>query len=131
MCQNSAFFNNITYVAPRVPTLYTLLSAAGDLATDPRIYGSHTNTFVFEKDQIVDIVVNNLDPGKHPFHLHGHNFQVVSRSAAEAGEFDPEAVEAAEVPGPGRERAPMRRDTIVLLPNGNLVLRFRADNPGV
>jgi iron transport multicopper oxidase len=42
---------------------------------------------VLEKDQIVDIVINNLDPGKHPFHLHGHNFQAVWRSDDDAGPF--------------------------------------------
>ncbi|KAK4167342.1 putative multicopper like protein [Cladorrhinum sp. PSN259] len=122
---NYAFFNNITYVMPKVPTLYTVLSS-GDQATDPTIYGSHTHTFVLKKDEIVEIVLNNIDPGKHPFHLHGHNFQTVWRSDEEAGTFQDSNVTAASF-----AQIPMRRDTIVLHPNGNLVLRFKAENPGV
>jgi iron transport multicopper oxidase len=90
------------------------------------VYGSHTHSFVLAKDEIVDIVLNNLDPGKHPFHLHGHNFQAIWRSDEEAGTFADSNVTSADYPS-----TPMRRDTIVLRPNGNMVLRFRADNPGV
>ena len=122
---NYAFFNNITYTAPKVPTLYTVLSA-GDQATDASIYGSYTNAFVLEKDDIVQIVVNNLDTGRHPFHLHGHHFQAIYRSEEEAGTFADSGVTEADFP-----EMPMRRDTLVLYPDGNVVLRFRADNPGV
>ncbi|KAI0393545.1 Cupredoxin [Xylariaceae sp. FL0594] len=122
---NYAFFNNITYKAPKVPSLYTALSS-GHLATDPRVYGSHTNAFVLEKGEIVQIVVNNLDSGRHPFHLHGHHFQALYRSTEEAGTFAVVGVAEADYP-----RTPMRRDTLVLYPDGNIVLRFRADNPGI
>ena len=122
---NYAFFNNITYKRPNVPSLYTALTA-GDMATNPLVYGSHTNTHVLEKGEIVEIVVNNLDPGKHPFHLHGHNFQVVYRSEEEAGTFQDSGVKEEDFP----DVPPMRRDTVVIWPNGNMVLRFQADNPG-
>ncbi|KAK4205798.1 putative precursor of iron transport multicopper oxidase FET3 [Triangularia verruculosa] len=122
---NYAFFNNITYVPPKVPTLYTVMSSK-DLATNPVVYGSHTHTIVLKKDDIVEIVLNNLDPGIHPFHLHGHNFQVVWRSEPDAGPFqDSNTTSSSFAP------VPMRRDTVVVHPNGNLVLRFKADNPGV
>ncbi|KAK4155052.1 putative multicopper like protein [Chaetomidium leptoderma] len=123
---NYAFFNNITYVAPKVPTLYTVLTA-GEHATNPAIYGTYTHSFVLERDQIVDIVVNNLDPGKHPFHLHGHHFQVIWRSPDDAGPFSADA-NLTDLRFP---RIPMRRDTVVLHQNGNMVLRFKSDNPGV
>ncbi|KAI0406374.1 Cupredoxin [Xylaria palmicola] len=122
---NYAFFNNVTYKAPKVPSLYTALSA-GDLATDPSIYGTYTHAFVLERDEIVQIVVNNLDSGRHPFHLHGHNFQAIYRSEEEAGTFEDAGVSEADYPA-----IPMRRDTFVLYPDGNIVLRFRADNPGI
>lgn len=118
---NYAFFNGLTYVAPKVPTLYSALTS-GNLATNPATYGKNTNPFVLEKNRIVEIVLNNMDPGKHPFHLHGHAFQAVFRSAEEAGMYA------------GNEtlsEIPMRRDTITVNPNGNIVLRFRADNPGM
>lgn len=63
-------------------------------------------------------------PQNHPFHLHGHVFQVVARSEEDAGNY---AVDTAEsVPS-----VPMRRDTVLIRANGHAVLRFRSDNPGV
>lgn len=118
---NYAFFNNITYRAPKVPTLYTALTS-GKQATNPHIYGTYTHSFVLEKDEIVQLIINNHDDGRHPFHLHGHHFQVLYRSDDDAGDFDG-SVEFAETP--------MRRDTVVVNGNGNAVLRFKADNPGM
>ncbi|CAN9096996.1 unnamed protein product [Alternaria alternata] len=119
---NYAFFNDVTYVSPKVPTLYTVLST-GPNATDPTIYGSNTNAFVLAQNEVVEIVLNNDDPGKHPFHLHGHVFQVVTRSADDAGFYD-----SGNASDP--HTTPMRRDTILVRPNGHIVLRFRSDNPG-
>lgn len=117
---NSAWFNNVTYVRPKVPTLYTALTSSS-YATNPAIYGDNTHSIVLERGQVVEIILNNDDPGKHPFHLHGHAFQAVVRSDEEAGfyaynETFPET--------------PMRRDTLMVRPSGYMVLRFRADNPG-
>lgn len=122
---NYAFFNNITYKTPKVPTLYTVLSA-GELATTAEIYGSYTRSFVLSKGDVVQIVVDNDDTGKHPFHLHGHNFQVVYRSDENAGFYADSNITEADFPF-----IPMRRDTMVLHPQGFMVLRFVADNPGV
>lgn len=119
----SAFFNDITYVAPKVPTLYTALSVGAENAADPRPYGKHTNTHVFKHNQIVEVVLNNEDDGKHPFHLHGHDFQLVHRSDEDAGPYEGAAISAS--------KAPMRRDTVYVEGNGNIVMRFKADNPGV
>jgi iron transport multicopper oxidase len=66
------------------------------------------------------------DSGKHPFHLHGHNFQAIARSEDEAGVFNPTNSSQTGYPA-----IPMRRDTFVLRPDGHIVLRFQADNPGV
>ncbi|KAL8704756.1 MAG: hypothetical protein Q9201_002103 [Fulgogasparrea decipioides] len=118
---NYAWFNDITYVRPKVPTLYSALTT-GNMATNPAIYGKNVNAFVLEKDQVVEIVLNNLDPGKHPFHLHGHSFQTVVRSPEEAGVY---------VNNETFPEIPMRRDTVMVRPNGNMVLRFKADNPGI
>lgn len=118
---NYAFFNNATYIRPSTPTLYTALTTS-DTSQIPYIYGPNANAFVLQKDQIVEIVLNNNDPGKHPFHLHGHAFQAVVRSAESAGNY---------VSNETLPTVPMRRDTFMVRPNGNIVLRFRADNPGV
>ena len=61
---------------------------------------------------------------RHPFHLHGHAFQVVVRSDDDTGFYD--ANNVTSMPS-----TPMRRDTIIVRPNGHTVLRFRSDNPGV
>ncbi len=122
---NYAFFNNITYKEPKVPTLYSVLSS-GDQATNPTVYGEYTHPFVLEKDEVVQIVVNNLDSGRHPFHLHGHHFQAIHRSAEEAGTLASENLTESQF-----NQVPMRRDTLVVWPNGNIVLRFKANNPGV
>ncbi|ODQ80447.1 hypothetical protein BABINDRAFT_61782 [Babjeviella inositovora NRRL Y-12698] len=121
-----SFFNNITYVAPRVPTLYSVLSAPEELVNNAAIYGSNTNAFVLQKDEVVEIVVNNKDDGRHPFHLHGHVFQIVAKSPA----FD-EPTAYNESAHESLPEYPMRRDTILVESNGYMVLRFRADNPGV
>jgi iron transport multicopper oxidase len=57
-------------------------------------------------------------------HLHGHVFQVVYRSDKDAGAYN----ESMELTFPAN---PMRRDTVQVKPNGFVILRFRADNPGI
>lgn len=133
-----AFFNNVTYVHPKVPTLTTVLTS-GKYANDPRIYGNNINAYVLQRGEIVEVVLNNYDPGKHPFHLHGHNFQIVQQSPGyhEDGNYPPEDQDKISVPY--NESAPLMpfpekpalRDTVLLHSNGHTVLRFKADNPGV
>lgn len=54
--------------------------------------------------------------------LHGHAFQVIARSDDNV-EYDPKNI---DVP-----KTPMRRDTIQVHSGGYVVLRFKADNPGI
>ena len=115
----SAFFNDQTYVRPKIPSLYTALST-GEAAKDARVYGANANAFVLEKGEVVEIILNSLDPGKHPFHLHGHFFQAVVRGEEEAGLF---------MGNDTLPAVPMKRDTFLVRPNSYIVLRFRADNP--
>ncbi|OAP56204.1 hypothetical protein AYL99_09383 [Fonsecaea erecta] len=124
---NYAFFSGITYVRPKVPSLYTALTT-GDLAADPTVYGVNTHPYVLGHNQVVEIVLNNQDPGKHPFHLHGHAFQAIVRGEEESGDYDANAVMDGSLVLP---RRPMRRDTLLVRPNGHIVMRFRSDNPGV
>ena len=120
---NYAFFNNNTYVEPAVPALYTVMSS-GAYAENPVIYGSHTNSFVLKANETIEVILNNNDDGKHPFHLHGHAFQVIARSDEDAGAYSFHHSSTAP-------SVPMRRDTILVQPNGHAILRFRSDNPGV
>lgn len=70
---------NSTYQSPLVPTIFTQLSM-GENSSLPAVYGSQTNTFVLKHMDMVELVINNTDSGQHPFHFHGHNFQIVHRS---------------------------------------------------
>lgn len=94
--------------------------SSGSFATNSEIYGTNTNAFILKKGEIVEIILNNDDKGRHPFHLHGHAFQTVARSEEAAGSY------YGDVTLP---KVPMRRDTVMVNPNGNVVLRFKADNP--
>jgi iron transport multicopper oxidase len=125
--KNYAFFDNITYTSPKVPSLYTVMSG-GDLVDNPIIYGEYTHSFVLEHMNTIQIVLNSEDPGVHPFHMHGHEFQVIYRDVA----YDDDSPTAfnPDNHNPFPE-IPIRRDTVFVRPNSNLVLRFRADNPGV
>jgi len=130
-----AFFNNISWTKPKVPTLYTVMSS-GNLSTNPVIYGDNTHSIVLEHNQVVEVVLNNGDTGSHPFHLHGHNFQLIHREPP-YGEHFYDYEDASEplyydASNHGAfPKHPARRDTLVLPPQGNFVIRFVADNPGV
>ncbi|KAI3123985.1 CAZyme family AA1 [Penicillium roqueforti] len=104
----------------------------------------------------VDLVINNLDEGSHPFHMHGHHFYVLAVYQSEFGwgsynpfldkipphqEPDSDALknDTDDVQDPNinydsalydTSRAALR-DTVVIPSRGYAVLRFRADNPGV
>ncbi|KAL2264684.1 hypothetical protein VTJ83DRAFT_7194 [Remersonia thermophila] len=116
-----ACFNNLTYIGQLVPTLYSAATTGTD-NSNPVVYGQ-VNPFIVNHNAIVQIVINNFDTSAHPFHLHGHHFQVVYRAPSEAGVW------------PGRDenytQVPLRRDTVTVQPNSYVVLRFKADNPGV
>ena len=113
--------NNQTYISQKVPTLYTA-ATTGDENINPAIYGQ-VNPFIIDDGDIVQIVVNNLDVAAHPFHLHGHHFQVLDRALSQSGSWS------------GRDEGyatePPRRDTITINGGSYAVLRFKADNPGV
>ncbi|KAG0241356.1 multicopper oxidase-domain-containing protein [Mortierella sp. GBAus27b] len=122
--RNKATFNDITYVMPKVPSLYTALSM-GNLSSNPVVYGKYAHPLVIQHNQWVEIVINNDDPGNHPFHLHGHVFQIVGRSE---GKYDPAS---GPYPGYFNTSNPSRRDTVLVPSEENVAIRFRASNPGV
>jgi iron transport multicopper oxidase len=120
---HSAFFNDISFVSPKVPSIFTTLTT-GSAANDAAIYGTDSHAYVLEKDQVYEVVLNNDDTGTHPIHFHGRAFQVVYRSAEDAGHYDPSA-------NVTFHSVPARRDTIYVPASGHFVLRFKADNPGI
>jgi iron transport multicopper oxidase len=63
---NYAMFNEISYKPPIVPTLITALTVPADLATNATVYGHSTHPLVLEHNNMVEIILNNGDAGKHP-----------------------------------------------------------------
>ncbi|KAF9963277.1 hypothetical protein BGZ65_004767, partial [Modicella reniformis] len=112
---NKATFNDITYVMPKVPSLYTALTT-GNLSSTAEVYGKYAHAM---------IIINNDDPGNHPFHLHGHVFQIVGRSE---GKYNPAS---GPYPGYFNNANPSRRDTVLIPSEQNVAIRFHANNPGV
>lgn len=126
---NYAFFNNITYTPPKIPTLYTVYSAPKEYVLNSRIYGSNTNAIILEHNNVVEIVLNNDDDNRHNFHFHGHNFQIIEKGEPGTGHYNlTESFDASKV---YKNDYPMIRDTVFVEANSYLVLRFIADNPGV
>ena len=107
------------WVPAKVPSLFSALST-GDAAMDPATYGPGVNPWVVKSGQVVQIYLQNTHPYPHPMHLHGHVFQIVARGLGtwNGNEGSMPAV-------------PVKRDGAVVPANGYIVLRFKADNPGV
>ncbi|EJU02139.1 ferroxidase [Dacryopinax primogenitus] len=113
-----------TYISPLVPSLFTQ-QTMGQGALLPRVYGQQTNVFVLNHLDNIELYIYNSDSNSHPFHLHGHKFQVVAMSQDITSD-DP-TVNEPLVEG---QANPSRRDTIMIPAGGSVNLRFRADNPG-
>ncbi|OQE38702.1 hypothetical protein PENCOP_c008G08284 [Penicillium coprophilum] len=97
----------------------------------------------------VDLVINNLDEGSHPFHMHGHHFYILAVHQAEFGwgsynpfvdkipphlETDTDDAQSSNTgynPSLYDISRAALRDTVRIPSRGYAVLRFRADNPGV
>ncbi|KAF5720936.1 putative multicopper oxidase [Fusarium globosum] len=81
----------------------------------------------------VDVIINNLDDGAHPFHLHGYSFYVLSSyrnpGRGSWGSYNPYTGEA---PPNGLDlEFPVRKDTVSVPRRGHVVLTLVADNPGI
>ncbi|WVQ83313.1 hypothetical protein IAT38_005452 [Cryptococcus sp. DSM 104549] len=121
---NRGAFNNITFQEPPTPSIFTALTMGND-SLNPAVYGAQTHALTYKHMSNVQLTVYNWDSGPHPFHLHGHEFQVVQRSFDVTSDEEGDNPELEE----GQDN-PMRRDTITIPATGKVVLRWRADNPG-
>ncbi|KAJ3211961.1 ferroxidase fet3 [Dinochytrium kinnereticum] len=108
---NHGTFNNIPYLKPKVPTLFTALTVGNEFSSNPAVYGTNSMPYVIQHMDVVELVVDNTDAGAHPFDLNGER------------PYDSTNVSSPEFP--------MRRDVVVIPGGGYAVLRFRADNPGI
>ncbi|KAI8363888.1 multicopper oxidase-domain-containing protein [Blakeslea trispora] len=119
---NRGMFNEVPYLSPKVPTLHTLLSE-GNHSLSEQVYGPQTQAIILNHLENIEIVLNNLDSGAHPFHLHGHVFQMVGRGEGVYSGNDSDVEWHLDNPA--------RRDTVLVPAESFVLLRFRADNPGV
>ncbi|KAF9082492.1 hypothetical protein BGX23_012401 [Mortierella sp. AD031] len=100
------------------PTLFQVASGGdgGEQSSlsEATVFDASQLVVTLDRVQTVELVVNNLDEGAHPFHLHGHVFYVVGTG------------DGSYVPGrsPLHTDNPLRRDTVTLPPYGYVVLRF-------
>lgn len=118
-------FQNVTYRSPQVPSIFTAMSMGED-AFKPEVYGQQTGVITYKHMDMIQLTVHNWDAGFHPFHLHGHEFMVIEKS------FNVSSDDPVENPPILEDQEnPARRDTITIPPEGKVVLRWRADNPGV
>lgn len=117
-----AVINNVTYLPQKVPSLYTAISVGKNYSSNPDVYGQ-VNPFIIKYGETVEIVVNNNHNNLHPWHLHGHVFQVIQRGDPDVGPFSGYWANVSSTP--------MKRDTIMANKLSNVVIRFKADNPGV
>ncbi|KAI9505375.1 Cupredoxin, partial [Coemansia spiralis] len=113
-------FNNRTYEAPLVPSLLTTLST-GYQAYYPDVYGFKAYPVILDPMEDVEVAIFNKDVNSHPFHLHGHNFFIMARGTIDINPKNRIAGGA----------YPVRRDTITIPPLEYVIVRFRADNPGI
>lgn len=81
---NHGVMDGIPYLPPLVPSLHTLLTIGQDLVNNTAVYGPQSLVSIFDLDQVVELVINNLDGGPHPckncisitgpFFLYSHSF---------------------------------------------------------
>ncbi|KAK4204973.1 multicopper oxidase-domain-containing protein [Triangularia verruculosa] len=129
---NRIFINRTSWsILPNNAQLWLSLpqSFTGD-STDPGSYNNHDfplNQQVLllpDPDKPVQVAINSRDVMEHPFHLHGHTFQIVGWGPGEfAGGSNPNTTWNLE--------NPMRRDTLTIPGLSHVVIRFLADNPGI
>ncbi|KAE9380392.1 multicopper oxidase [Stipitochalara longipes BDJ] len=126
---DKAYINSTTWVPPTVPTLNQ--AVAGLHANNASFSASGVST-AFSSSQLVvdvptykviDVLINSLDEGAHPFHLHGHQFWIIASGAH--GDFQWNSYPTLNMTNP------MRRDTMTVDAFGWALIRFKADNPGL
>ncbi|KAK9475885.1 Cupredoxin [Lipomyces japonicus] len=143
--RDRAYINGTTWYSPDVSILYQALQMF-QLATDFELDNNNVTTLmttsgvlplgVFSGDQnqyiinvnkensVIDILINNLDDGSHPFHLHGYKFWVLGSGL---GNFDYKQYGSVV----SNATNPMKRDTLQVVSYGWALIRFVADNPGL
>ncbi|KAH6659817.1 Cupredoxin [Truncatella angustata] len=126
---NRIFINKTAYSALKNnATIWKTL----DQQFDPSREGSYHSWDLGLNQQVLlipdggkgaQVVINSLDAMEHPWHMHGHTFQIVG--------WGPGPYGASANSTTWNPSNPMRRDTVTVPAQSHVVLRFMADNPGV
>lgn len=85
-------------------------------------YSNSDRVYDFGTNTSVRVVVNNptIAQNMHSMHLHGHDVQVLAFGSGSWAEGDPLELDN-----------PLRRDTLMMPPNGHVVFQYTLDNPGL
>ncbi|KAF9680015.1 hypothetical protein SADUNF_Sadunf06G0076200 [Salix dunnii] len=139
-----ASINNVTFVMPTTALLQAhFFNTSGVFTTDfpakpPHVFNytgtpptnlqtiSGTKVYRLSYNATVQLVMQDtgiISPENHPIHLHGFNFFAVGRGV---GNYNPKTD-----PKKFNLVDPVERNTIGVPSGGWVVIRFRADNPGV
>lgn len=101
------------------------LPKESDIGLDKQPVYLCTHQIELQLGKVYDIVLIDMtsvpDNASHPFHLHGHVFQVISMGNKDQLKHD-EYVKSAH--------PPIIKDTVTLPKGGFVKIRFRATNPG-
>ncbi|KAJ8487814.1 hypothetical protein ONZ45_g14188 [Pleurotus djamor] len=106
---NPPFFdiNGISYISPSVPVLLQMLSGA----KRPQDFLPSEQVFILPANKIIEVSIPGA--GAHPFHLHGHTFDIIRTSNSAVTNLV----------------NPPRRD-VVPINGGNTTFRFFSGNSG-
>ncbi|KAJ3892019.1 laccase [Lentinula edodes] len=104
--------NGVVFESPTVPVLLQILSGAHHAQDLLPKGGVHT----LPPNKVIEINFFGGDApaGPHPFHLHGHSYDVVRTSDSSEYNF----------------KNPVRRDTTLVAMNNQTTIRFVTDNAG-
>jgi FtsP/CotA-like multicopper oxidase with cupredoxin domain len=126
---DKAYINSTTWVPSKIPTVNQAISG---LHADNSTFNANGLSSAFGPSQfvisvpeiqVIDVLVNSLDEGAHPFHLHGHKFWIMASGSS--GVFDWSTYQDLNTTNP------MKRDTMTIDAYGWALIRFVADNPGL
>ncbi|KAH8628637.1 hypothetical protein IG631_15894 [Alternaria alternata] len=127
---DSSFRTNATS-----PILSTMLSTRTvESSVDERILDIdtfdplHQLIYQTQSTRTITILIQNLDDGNHPFHLHGYKFFVLAQGHG----YPPSSLLEPDYVGSHLNLTnPLRRDTASVEAYGWLLISFVADNPGL
>lgn len=88
----------------------------------------HQLIYQTQSTRTITILIQNLDDGNHPFHLHGYKFFVLAQGHG----YPPSSLLEPDYVGSHLNLTnPLRRDTASVEAYGWLLISFVADNPGM